>query len=370
VSDEVVDPRRHPDFPDTGAPAPRANPELLGHREAESRLAAAIDSGSIAGAWLIGGPEGIGKATLAFRAARRLLAGGGGDLFGGIPEGLAVDEAHPVFARIAAGGHGGLLTIGLSLNERGRLRSEIVVDDVRRMGPFFRQSAGEGGWRVALIDGAELMNPSAANAALKLVEEPPARSVVFLVSHAPARLLPTIRSRCRKLNLRPLETEQAAALLERYLPDLDEADRMPLARLSEGSPGRALKLHALGGLDLYRELVGVLARLPRLDPQDLHGLADRLGRYGNERACRTALEFLEAWLARLVRGAASGGEPLAFVGGEAEAMGRLAGGRALERWVAVWEKTARLRDTADSLHLDRKQVILAVFGALQAAARP
>ena len=373
AEEEVVEPRLHDDYPDTAAPAPRANPELVGHREAERRLAEAVASGTVAGAWLLGGPAGIGKATLAYRVARHLLAGGSGaDLFGAsAPDTLAVDEADPVFSRVATGGHGDLLSVRLGVNERsGKRRSEIVVGDVRRMAPFFHQSAGEGGWRVAIIDGAELMNSSAANAALKLIEEPPSQAVVLLVSHAPSRLLPTIRSRCRKLHLQPLKTEQVELLLASYLPDVPESDRAVLARLSEGSPGRALELDALGGVELYRELIGTLAALPHVDAGRLHAFADRVGRYGQEQACRTVLEFLAAWLARLVRGGAGGTAPTAHVPGEAETLARFAALPGLARWVDVWEKTTRLRDRADSLNLDRKQVILAIFGALQAAARP
>jgi len=373
VAEEIVDPRRHDDYPDTAAPAPRANPDLIGHREAERRLVEAVASGTVAGAWMLGGPAGIGKSTLAFRLARHLLAGGSGaDLFGAsAPDTLAVDEADPVFSRAATGGHGDLLTVRLGTNERsGKKRSEIVVGDVRRLAPFFHQSAGEGGWRIAIIDGAELMNTSAANAALKLIEEPPARAVVVLVSHAPARLLPTIRSRCRKLYLQPLETGQVEALLASYLPGVPEADRAVLARLSEGSPGRALELDAQGGVELYRELVATLAGLPHIDTEQLHAFAERIGRYGQEQACRTVLDFLAAWLARLVRGGAGGRAPTAHVPGEAETLARFAALPGLARWVDVWEKTTRLRDRADSLNLDRKQVILAIFGALQAAARP
>ena len=371
AAEETVDPRLHEDHPDTLAPAPRANPRLLGHQGAEARLAEAAASGSIAGSWLIGGPAGIGKATLAYRLARHLLAGpGGGGLFDDAGEGLALAEDDPVFTRVATGGHGDLLTVKLGVNEKsGKKRTQIDVDSVRRMGPFFHQSAGEGGWRFALIDGAELMSIGATNAALKLIEEPPPRSVVVLVSHAPARLLPTIRSRCRKIHLQPLANEQVETLLADYLPDVDPADRAVLACLCEGSPGRALELDALGGVALYRELVGTLAGLPHLDAGRLHDFAEKMGRYGNEQACGTVLDFLTAWLARIVRGGAGGRAPAAFVDGEAELIARFTALPGLARWVDVWEKTARLRERAESLNLDRKQVLLAVFGALQAAAR-
>jgi len=371
--EDAADPRLHEDYPETRAPAPRANPRLIGHAQAEARLAEVAESGTVAGAWLIGGPSGIGKTTLAYRLARHLLAGpsAGGLFAADVAQSLAVDEADPVFTRVATGGHGDLLTIKLGVNDKtGKKRSLIDVDSVRKMAPFFHQSAGEGGWRFALIDGAELMSTAATNAALKLIEEPPPRSVVMLVSHAPARLLPTIRSRCRKLHLQPLAGEQVEALLADYLPDLPADDRAVLAHLAEGSPGRALELDALGGVALYRELVGTLASLPHLDAERLHGFAEKMGRYGNEQACGTVLEFLSGWLARLVRGSAGGQTPASFVEGEAALIARFTALPSLARWVDVWEKTARLRERAESLNLDRKQVLLAVFGALQVAARP
>lgn len=369
LTDDPVDPRAHPDYPDGDAPAPRANPDLVGHAEAERRLARAAADGTLAGAWLIGGPPGIGKATLSYRLARHLLAGGGG-LFGGAGDTLAGAPDEPAFSRVAAGAHADLLTIEPGLNDKGKPRTEIVVEDVRRLGPFFHQSAGEGGWRVAIVDGAELMTRSAANAALKLIEEPPARSVVLLVSHAPARIPATIRSRCRKLRLRPPKPEQVAALLERRLPGLEPEGRRLLARLAGGSVGRALALHALDGPKLRGEVLERIAEAPRIDPKALHDLADRLARPGAEKTCRLAMDFLGDWVARLARGALDGGAGWRDAdAGERRLMERFARAGDLERWVDVWEKVAGLRNRTDSLNTDRKQAVLAAFGAVEAAAR-
>jgi len=362
---------RHPDLPSALAPAPRAAVDLVGHGAAERMFLDAAAAGRIAGAWLLTGPEGIGKATLAFRLARYLLAGkAGGDMFGA-PDDLAVDPDDPVFHRVAASAHADLLTIERSVNPKtGKMRSEIVIEDVRRMLPFFHQSAGEGGWRIAIVDGAELMNRSAANAALKLIEEPPRRSLVLLVSHAPSRLLPTIRSRCRTVALQALGLEQVDVLVARYRPDLDEADRHPLALLSDGSPGRALRLAELGGLDLYRDLIGLLSRLPKLPPGDVHGLADKLARPTNDMAFRTTLDLLRWWLARLVRQGAGGMAPEPVIEEEGRLVAQLLALPGLERWLDVWEKVGRLQERAIRVNLDRKQVVLSSFGAMENAARP
>ncbi len=194
-------------------PEPRANPILLGHEPAEAMLADAIRGGRVHHAWLITGPEGIGKATLAYRFARRLLKGSS-------EEGLAVDPADPVFRRVAAGAHADLHTVQRSINpQTKRLRSEIGVDDVREAAEFLRLTAAEGGWRVVVFDRADELNRNAANALLKILEEPPARAILLLVCAAPGRVPPTVRSRCRRLRLASLSETTMQVLLARYLPD-------------------------------------------------------------------------------------------------------------------------------------------------------
>ncbi|MCY4407885.1 MAG: DNA polymerase III subunit delta', partial [Rhodospirillaceae bacterium] len=179
-------------------PPPRENPHLVGHEPAAGALVEAWGSGRLAHAWLIAGPRGIGKATLAYRFARFVLAGKEGI------DGLTMAPEHPVFRRIAAGGHSDLAVIERGLGDRGRLRAEIVVDDVRKANAFLSLTAGEGGWRVVIVDAADEMNRNAANALLKRLEEPPSRVLFLLVSHAPSRMPATLRSRCRLLSLAPL----------------------------------------------------------------------------------------------------------------------------------------------------------------------
>ena len=230
--------------------APQANPELLGHAAAEATLLRAFRSGRLPHAWLITGPRGVGKATLAFRFARFLLArggpgGGAPDLFGGPPESLALDPGDSVFQRVAAGGHPDLRHLKRGINPKtGRPRKEILVDDVRLANDFLHKTSAEGGWRVVVVDPADDLNSSAANALLKSLEEPPAAALLLLVGHAPGRLLPTIRSRCCHLALGPLPEETVLDLLARHAPDLEDTDRAALARLAEGSIGRALDLAA------------------------------------------------------------------------------------------------------------------------------
>ncbi|HJU19937.1 MAG TPA: DNA polymerase III subunit delta', partial [Stellaceae bacterium] len=297
--------RRARGDPDAAAPAtlaPRANPDLVGHEAAERALRRFYDQDRLPHALLLCGPRGIGKATLAFRFARFLLARPGPAEAG---EGLAVDSASGAFRRVAAGGHADLLTVERAWDpRRQRLRGEILVDDAREIALFLHLTPAEEGWRIVVVDGAEEMNTSAANALLKILEEPPQRSLLLLVSHNPGRLLPTIRSRCRRFVLAAPEPGLVRQLILRHRPELDASEAAALAELAEGSVGRALELADAGGLALYRSLVEILASLPAVDLPALHAFADRLARPEAEEGFRTAADLLGQFLARLAAGAA------------------------------------------------------------------
>ena len=351
-------------------PPPRANPALIGHEPAEALLRDAFRRGRLAHAWMLTGPRGIGKATLAYRFARFVLAGGaasGLDLAGASP--LALDETDPVFRRVAAGAHGALLTVEPAYDDRRkRLRDEILVDDVRAVGGFLRLTAGEGNARIVIVDAADQLNRSAANALLKSLEEPPSNALFLLVCHNPGSLLPTIRSRCRRLSLRPLDDAALTGFLARFRPELDAGPRAAIARLARGSPGRALRLADAGGLELYGAMVDVLAREGPERVAALHALADRVGRGAEAGAAFDALmEALADWLARMVRNAALGlsGED-ELVAGEAALAARLVAGGDLAHWTEVWEKIRRLAGQASQANLDRRQVLVAAFGAIEA----
>src|SRR4051812_4816417 len=226
---------------------PRETTALFGHLEAETALLNAFRSGRIPHAWLIGGAQGIGKATLAYRMARFVLAHrdpAATDVVAA--ETLQVDASDPVARHIAAGAHGGLLTLERTLNDKGVMRTVITVDETRETISFFGSTAAIDGWRVCIVDTVDELNPNAANALLKVLEEPPRRSLFLLVTHAPARVLPTIQSRCRKLPLRPLAvTDVIAAAAEAANIPVGDALLREAADASEGSVARALNL--LGG---------------------------------------------------------------------------------------------------------------------------
>ena len=358
-------------------PHPRTNPYLKGHDASEAVLLDAFNSGRMHHAWLITGPKGIGKATLAYRFARFILSqppkDAGPGLFGdalpaAAPETLDVPLDSPPVQRIHAGGHADLLAIERRLNEKtGKLKTIIDVDSVREVGQMMTQTAAEGGWRVVIIDAADEMNPNAANAVLKVLEEPPSDALLLLVSHNPGRLLPTIRSRCRTLQLRPLSDELVMELTGVYAPDVPLEDRPRLAELADGSIGYALNLVEEGGLDLHRDLVALLRTLPDLDVAALHALADKVARAGADNAFYTVTGLLRWWLERMILFAAgksgAGGE-------DADFMAYLANQASLDRWFLVWEKINHLVARTDGVHLDRKQVVLDLFLTVQSTIRP
>src|ERR1700674_3392813 len=257
---------------------PRETTALAGHREAETALLNAYRSGRIPHAWLIGGAQGIGKATLAYRMARFVLAHRDPSAAAvQNAETLWVDPSDPVARHVAAGAHGGLLTLERSLNDKGVMRTVITVDETRETISFFGSTAAVEGWRVCIVDTVDELNPNAANALLKILEEPAQQSLFLLVSHAPARVLPTIQSRCRKLALRPLATSdviRAAAQAAQIAAD--DPALIEAAEAAEGSVARALTL--LGGDALKRQqrTAALLANLPRVDPRELHALGEAL----------------------------------------------------------------------------------------------
>ncbi|HZT88059.1 MAG TPA: DNA polymerase III subunit delta' [Stellaceae bacterium] len=352
----------------SGAPAPRTNPLLLGHEPAERTLRELFETSRLPHALLLCGPRGIGKATLAFRFARFVLARSSTEaaLLPAPKAGasLAIPEESGVFRRVAAGGHADLLTVERAYDpKRRRMRSEIVVEDARQIAEFLRLTPAEGGWRIVIVDGADEMNRNAANALLKIVEEPPRRVLLLVVAHSPGRLLPTIRSRCQRLSLAPLPTPIVRQLLRRYRPDLADGEAEALALLAEGSIGRAVELADAGGLELYRSLLALAARV---DPTALHALADRLTRPNTEDAYAMAADLLAQILGRAaVIGAGAGSEDAA---GEGEALRQLSRRAPPARWAALREEVTQTFSRTDDLNLDRKQAIMGAFFAIAEAA--
>jgi DNA polymerase-3 subunit delta' len=328
---------------------PRNAMQLFGHREAEAALLEAYRSGRMPHAWLIGGPPGIGKATLAYRMARFVLAH---------PDvsSKAVQSAHtlevphddPAARKIASQSHTGLLVLKREINETtGKLFTEIRVDDVRRTVPFFGATAGEGGWRVAIVDSIDELNAAGENAILKMLEEPPPRALLLLVSHSPGRVIPTIRSRCRRLTLRSLPAADVAAAAAAISGREVDAEVTAAAGFAEGSIGRAIALLDEDTLALRQRIHALLEQLPVIEPRALHSLGDALG--GTDPRAFTAFtDTVNAWLsARLHQ--------------TPQAASRLT------RLAEAWDLTNRAAAEAEDFNLDRKPLIFSMFSQLAEA---
>ncbi|MBE1237658.1 DNA polymerase III subunit delta' [Phaeovibrio sulfidiphilus] len=338
----------------TGFPQPFETTDLLGHADAEATFLAALASGRMAHGWLLAGPAGVGKATLAYRMARALLA------HGERATTLDIPETDPVFVRVRGRTHGNLLVV-----ERGAMKSDpsrrsetIDVESVRAVGEFLSLSSAEGGWRVVIVDEAETMNTSSANALLKVLEEPPPRCALLLVSHNAGRLLPTIRSRVRTLTLKPLPPQAMESLFARHLPGLDPRKRAVLAGLAEGSIGRALALSA--HLDDWEKVLELLRSAPAFPTAALHELGEAVAK--KQELFDALSDLLPWWLARLARsGAGDASGASARAGDEDRIWQHFLEAAPLDQWVDVWENTGTLFRKARALHLDRKQTVLSVF---------
>lgn len=370
------------DLPDPtqeeGAPHPRDCPRLFGQGAAEAQFLAAAQAGRLHHAWLLTGPKGIGKASLAWRIARFLLAGGAGEsgpsLFSEAPPlSLDMPADHPVAHRLATGAAPDffLLRRGMNSAETG-LSADIRVDDLRKMKSFFTLSAADGGERVALIDCADELNTAAANALLKLLEEPPPRSHILLVSHQPQRLLPTIRSRCQGLRLSPLSAPDLAAALAALGTAPAPAEAAALAALAGGSVGVAFQLTAQEGLALYARLTTLLSAAPRLPRPELLALADlAAGRKDSGGAFELLTDLLDRLLARAARrGAFARDLPEEAAPGERAMLARLSPGPAAGRlWAGLAQSLGQRARAGRAVNLDPSALVMDMLLAVEAAAK-
>jgi len=330
---------------------PRETAVLFGHASAEAALLAAYRSDRIPHAFLIAGPKGIGKATLAYRTARFVLAH---------PDpaarevkaasSLAVAADNPIARRIAAQGQPDLLIIERTLNDKGVLHKQIAVDDIRRTVTFFGSTAREGGWRVAIVDAVDELNVSGANALLKVLEEPPQRALILLVSHSASRVPATLRSRCRILTLRPLMADEVAAAVAAATDgQANDPEVVAAAAAADGSVSRALALLDGDALELRQQALELLDRLPAVDSRALHALGEAIA--GTDPLPLAAfLDIVNVWLS--------------------QRLGREQGG--IDRLARLAEASERINIAAretEIYNLERKPLVFSVFGLLAEATR-
>ncbi len=350
-----------------GAPHPRDTRSLVGQVQAEADFLAASQGGRLHHAWLLIGPQGVGKATFAWRAARHLLADppdmdGGAGLFGDAPvvPTLDTNPESPVNRRISQLAEPRLALVRRSWDDKAkRHKTAITVDDVRRLKSFFGLSAADGGWRVAIVDAADEMNTAAANALLKLLEEPPERTVFLLIGHRPARLLPTIRSRCRTLRFQPLNADDLATALS--ATGTAAADPALLHHLSGGSVGAAIRLQDAGGTDLYPQIVSLLSSGLPLDRPAITALASKAAGRSGDVAYRMISDLALLLLSRLARASAAT-DNATLLDDEAPLIPRLVPGLAAARqWAAFVQEQGERLDHARAVNLDPEHVILDMF---------
>jgi DNA polymerase III subunit delta' len=360
------DPVEEPDRLE-GFSSPREVDRLFGHDAALAEFGDALQSGRLHHAWLLVGPEGVGKATLAYRLAREVLARGEE----GAPQ-APISADHPVFRKVAGLGHPNLLLIRRSWNDKTKRYSQYIgVDEVRRLRNFLGHSAGETGWRVVIVDRADDLNQNAANALLKALEEPPPRTLFLLVATAEGRIPVTIRSRCRTLRVTALGHEElegaVRAAIERDEHEVDAETLSVALELSQGSVRRALELATGEGIALHHDILATFARLPELDGPAAHKLAERLGGFGSDsERLELFLSLLLGLMERLIRETATGE---GAIGEERELAARLLSPATLPHWVEAWEAIGRAKADTASLNLDRSLLVLETLYRLQQAAR-
>ncbi len=368
MTDSIPEPDRL-----AGAPHPRMTEAVIGQGAAEGTFLDAYRSGRLHHAWLITGPRGVGKATLAWRIARFLLAEPPqeGGLLGAPepPKTLDIDPEHPAVRRAKALSEPRLFLLRRGWDEKAkRLKTEITVDETRKLHGFFSMSAVDGGRRVVIVDAADEMNVSAANAILKLLEEPPERAVLLLVCHRPARLLPTIRSRCRELRCMPLSPDEMSRAIAASGSDV-APHSAALAELAGGSVGAAISLAEGDGPALYADIMALIGTAPRLDRAVAIRLADAAAGRGKEARRDLTLRLLDLHLARLARAGAGVPPAAEAAAGEAAHLARLSpDASAARQWAALQQTLSDRAGHGLAVNLDPSSLILDMVLAINETA--
>ncbi len=347
-----------------GAPHPRHAATLFGQTAAEQDFLTAYNTGRLHHGWLITGPRGVGKATLAWKIARFLLTQPLGHNAGFLdapapPDSLKTDPSSPISRRIAALAEPGLWLCRRPYDTKAeRLKQDITVDEIRKLKSFFNLSATEGGRRVVIVDAADEMNVSAANALLKILEEPPQNAFLLLISHRPLRLLPTIRSRCRVLKCASLGADDMAQALAAAGFDAGQ-DAGHLATLSGGSVGEAIRILSHDGLKLYRLLLHLVSETPRMERPTATTLAESCTTKAGLARYDLTLRLIGVLMHRLALTGVSGPPLPEATDGEAKALARLAATPdAARKWAELAQVLSDRSQHARAVNLDPASVIL------------
>ncbi len=359
-----------------GAPHPRMVYDLFGQADAEQQFLDALNEDRLHHAWLITGPRGIGKATLAWKLARYLIANpppdNGPSLFGGDASSAVTDlntaPEHPVSRRLEAMSESGLMLIRRAWDkDRKKLKAQITVDEVRKLGNFFGMSSVDGGRRVVIVDAMDDMNVSSANALLKVLEEPPKNAILLLVSHTPARLLPTIRSRCRELRAATLTPEDLAQVLQRN--GLTAESAADVSRLAGGSAGEAIRLAEHDGPALYTRLIALLGTCPAIDRAEIQKLVDHIAARAAPNRIEVFLTLLDIVFARLARAGLNALDKADHSDREFETLAKLAPNVAAARkWATLHQETTQRIAHGRAVNIDLQSLLTDVLLKINEAA--
>lgn len=350
---------------------PRDNQDLIGHTSIEQEILSMFNQGNLPHAMIFAGQKGIGKSTFAFNLARFLLKQGGDDaggLFGDAPPpatSFKVADDDPVARKVASAGHPDLLTIERPIDEKkGAAKSSVDVDTVRKIAPFLRMTSSDGGWRVVIVDDAETMNRNAQNAILKILEEPPKKSLLILVCHRLGAMIPTIRSRCRTLHFQPMNREGVEAVLKRAEPHMRQSELSLLADLSDGSAGQALSFHLDGGAETLSSITLLLGTFPKWEWPLIHRKAEELGRFGASDDAYRMFADIFLWVCEsFLRAKASNSAKLPEIL-SANSLKPLQNHYSLEQWIDICEKLKGHFSAVENSNLDKRQGVLGAFALL------
>ncbi len=357
-----------------GLKQPRYSDICYGHDDVEEKLINLINSGAMPHALIFSGIEGIGKSTLAFKLARYLLKHGTADsaqdsLFGDAPleaTSLTIPADDPVFAKVASGGHPDFLYIERPTDAKtSAQKKNIDVTTARKVAPFLRKTASDGGWRVVLVDDADTMNRNAQNALLKILEEPPANALLILITHRLGAMIPTIRSRCRVLNFQPLELEILEKLMTQEVSgDVSTNERKMLSALASGSMGAVQKIIESSGFEIMQQTLAILEGWEKWDWEAIHHLSDSVGRAGQEDNFYN-IERIMFWLCETCVFTKAKNQLTLPAPIDMEAFTNLLNHYSLDEWVKICDNLREHFAQAHFSNLDKKQAVLAAFNIIK-----
>lgn len=352
---------------------PRETIQAYGFEKHEASLRDLIDAGRMPHALIFSGPEGIGKATFAYRLARFLFKHGNTDagqdsLFGDAPSLPATFDVPPddsVFRRVASGGHPDLMVAERQADEKksNALKKNLDAETIRKIAPFLRMTASEGGWRIVVVDDAETMSLTAQDSLLKILEEPPAQSLLILITNRIGAFKPTIRSRCRVLNFTAPEEDIFNKLVAQADQNLSQSDLALLYSLTGGSPGRALSLVEEGGMEMVQTVLAPLDDWPKIDMVRIHQLAEQIGRFGNDNGW-AGFRTLILWLFQSLVFARVQGADTLPVPLRRSPFPQLLGSYDLMALTDRHDKARDLLEQTDRANLDRRQAVLSIYSLL------